>query len=343
MRTNVRSTVVHPIVLRYPSAWCAPRNPHAPAATRRAEELLRRAGVIHDAAGERLFERLDVPDYSGLPFPHAGREELTNVAVFLTLWIFYDDVVEERGESALASVERALRGEAAPAARREPCHRAFLELGRRFRAVMSPVWMERHAARYMEWLRSVGEETKLARRLRETGRSPHAREFLPVRRVSVGALPVLCWVEYVTGVEVPPAVLADDRVRRIELCAAEAIASVNEIAGWWKDRESRWPNLVDCIAAEEGLSMPRAFARAAAKHNACVDEMRRAMDDLLADPALGPFLADWTRAVGQITLGFARWHQRAPRYRTKHDLGDGQEVTMEIALSPSRATAPLAA
>jgi hypothetical protein len=189
----------------------------------------------------------------------------------------------------------------------------------------------------------VADEGRLARSLRQTGRSPPAREFVPVRLVSVGALPVFSWIEYVTGVELPAKVQADERIRRIERCATEAIATVNELAGWSKDRESRWPNLVDAIAAEEGLSPTRAFARAAAKHNARVCEMVGAMAELLCDPELAPVVAGWVGAIGHITLGLARWHERAPRYRTRHEVGDGEEVRIEITLAESEAPARLAA
>ena len=343
MPPSVRTAVVHPIVLRYPDAWSAPPNPHGPAIARRVEGFLRRHGVIADESGQRIFEHLDVAGYAGLPFPHAGREELTTIAAFLTLWIYYDDGVEERGEPAIASMERAVRGDGPGPVETDPCHRAFWDLGRRFRAAMSPAWVDRHAARYIEWLRAVSDEARLARSLRATGRSPLARDFLPVRLVSVGALPVFSWVEYVTGVELGQGLISDERIRLVERCATEVIATVNELAGWAKDRKAQWPNLVDAIAAEERLSTARAFARAAAKHNARVDEMARAMEDLLSDPAVSPAVADWTRAIGHITLGLARWHQRAPRYRTRHDVGDGQEVSIVLDLVPGEAAGRLAA
>jgi Terpene synthase family 2, C-terminal metal binding len=333
MSIDIRPSVSHSIVLRYPTAWGAPRNPHASAVARRVESFLRRNGVLAGPDGQRLFERLDVAGYAGWPFPCAGREELTTIASFLTLWIYYDDVVEERGEQDVMGMERAVRGDSSQGALHDPCHRAFLELGRRFRSAMSPVWVGRHAARTIEWLRSVSDEARLAAALRASGRSPLARDFLPVRLVSVGARPVFCWVEYMTGTELPEVALADERVHLIERCAVEVIASVNELMAWSKDREARWPNLVDAVAEEERLTPARAFACVAAKHNARVDEMAGAMDDLRADRALGPIVADWVRAMGHITLGLARWHEGAPRYRTRQDVGNGQEVNITIELT----------
>lgn len=343
MSIDVRPTVAQSVVLRYPAAWCAPRNPHAPAVSRRVESFLRRTGVLAGADGQRLFERLDVASYSGRPFPYAGREELTTIASFLTLWIFYDDIIEERGEQDIAGLARAVRGDSSQLAFNDPCHRAFLELGRAFRAAMSPAWVERHTARTIEWLRSVGDEARLAAALRRRGRSPLFREFFPVRLVSVGAMPVFCWVEYMTGTELPEDALADERVRLIERCAAELIGTVNDLMAWSKDRDARWPNLVDCLAEEEGIPLDRAFARLAARHNARAHEMAVAMEDLLSDRARGPLLADWARAMGHIVLGLARWHEVAPRYRTRQDIGGGQEVHITIEHAPAEQALGLAA
>lgn len=328
-------------VLRYPSAFYAARNPHAPAVARRVEAFLRRTGVIADNKGQRVFDRLDVAGYAGLPFPFAGREELSALSAFLTLWIFYDDIIEEQGEPHLLEIERAIRGDGSEPT--DPCHRAFWDLGRRFRAEMSHAWMDRHTARFIEWIRAVKDEGRLAQELRRTGRSPLAREFVPVRMVSVGALPVFCWIEYVTGIELPDALLADPRVRTIERCATEVIAAVNELTGWSKDQEARWPNLVDAVAAEERISTGRAFSRVAAKHNARVEEMCEAMNDLVREMALRSRIAEWIRAIGHITLGLARWHERAPRYRTSHDLGGGEEARIEIQLYRSEPQVWLAA
>lgn len=49
-------------------------------------------------------------------------------------------------------MKRAVRGgDSSQIAFNDPCHRAFLELGRLFRSAMSLAWVDRHAARTIEW------------------------------------------------------------------------------------------------------------------------------------------------------------------------------------------------
>lgn len=321
----------HLVSLAFPPSWVAPRHPDAQDVQDQAEVWFRRLGVIHDPVTAARFRGMAVADYGGLPFPLASREGVEAATRFLSLWLLYDELLEGVGERAGPLVTAALRGEGdAPAG--PPCLRGWWELGRTFRARMSPRWLERMARRFADWLGSVDDEAQLAAGTRH-GRPPSLSEYLAVRTINIGVYPTLLLIELATGVEVPPELAARPAFQTIELLAAGLITIANDLFAFSKDAEQRWPNLVTSIAADEGLSLRGAFARAAALHRAWLAELLCAEEALLAEAQDDLGARRWLRGVHHVISGLTRWHQRAARYRSVHDLPDGGPI--QLALWPA--------
>jgi hypothetical protein len=318
------------IALRYPASWFTMVNPAAATIERRTSAWLREMGVLTSVEARSCFESLAVGAYGGWPFPFADVEHLETITRFLTLWIYYDDVIEGAGEGRETQLAAALCGEPNAKLGESPCLRGFWEVARRYRAVMSGGWLARHAGRYLEWVRSVRSEAPIALRYQASRRLPSVEEYLELRRMTIGILPTLTFIEYVTERELPDEVRHNPAFQAIERIAAELVAIPNDLFGYSKDRLSSWVNAVSCAAAEKGGSIPDAMALCAERHNRRVVELRRLEKTLLAQVADRALVEEWLRKLHHVIHGFARWHDVAPRYSRTHTLDDGSQVALVV-------------
>lgn len=317
--------------LTYPASWYAPVNPNAAATEARALAWLEERGVVHDPTTRKTFAKLDVGRYGGSPFPFARDEEAWLVTRFLSMWIFYDDRLEERDDGLGSRLEEALMGQGEERAD-DPLHLAcWRELGRVTADAMSPAWSARHARRFAEWARSVRPENLVATELRARGVMPPSADHLARRSVNIGVYPTLHFLEYQDGYELSDAVRADPDYVALTLAVAELVAIVNDLFGFTKDRDARWVNYVSCIAAERSISLAEAFAVAVADHDARVARIRELGARLVASPHASPEVARWLHGVQVLIAGFTRWHAGAPRYRATHALEEGSVLQLRIA------------
>ena len=162
-------------------------------------------------------------------------------------------------------------------------------------------------------------------------------EHMEVRRFNVGLIPVIDWIEYDLGRELPEAAREHPAMSILIEAACRAVAFGNELYGYTKDRRARFINSVSCAEREDKSSTSQAFARIADLHDQAVAEMDLAGRALLAidsgapDPGARPLLAAWLTRLHLIVAGFAQWHGRAPRYATTHlDESDGAEVVLRL-------------
>jgi hypothetical protein len=317
--------------LAYPAGWYAPVNPNAAATQAKALAWLEERGVVHDEITRKTFAKLDVGRYGGSPFPFARAEEAELVTRFLSMWIFYDDLLEENDDGLENSLEDALMGRGEPR-REDSVHLGcWRELGRITADAMSPAWSARHARRFAEWARSVRPENLVATELRARGVMPPSADHLARRSVNIGVYPTLHFLEYQDGFELPATLLADADYAALTLAVAELVAIVNDLFGFTKDRDARWVNYVSCIAAERGVSLAGAFAIAVADHDERVARIREIEARLLASQHASVELARWLYGVHVMISGFTRWHAGAPRYRARHVMEDGTMLQLRIA------------
>jgi len=195
---------------------------------------------------------------------------------------------------------------------------------------MSEAWLDRHALRFSEWLWSVRDESTAAQVFRRSGVVPTAAAHLARRRLNIGMLPNVDFIEYQHGRELPEAVFQMPEVIAITHAACEMVAIVNDLFGWSKDQSAGWPNLVSSIQHDLGSSLEEAFERAVAMNDARIQTVTELESRALAKVDGDPLVRDWLRALRHVVHGFARWHQMAPRYRSVFDLGGARTLRIDV-------------
>jgi len=247
----------------------------------------------------------------------------------LSLWMFYDDAIEAADDHQAETIHDAIRALPEKFAGGDAYLRCWWELGQEYGRTMSRSWLDRHATRFSHWVASVQDERIAGTAFRALGTYPKTADHLARRRDTIGMTPNLDFLEYQMGWELPNEVLRDPLMQRVERCAAEAVAIMNDLFGFSKDRASRWSNLVSCWMSELDVSAADAFESAAELHNSRVQELARVELELLSKYAHIPELGDWFVGLHYVIYGFTKWHSRAPRYASSHQVRE-QEIRIKI-------------
>ncbi|WP_269856768.1 terpene synthase family protein [Streptomyces sp. RPT161] len=320
--------------IRYPEHWFASVNPLHEVVERDARAWFTRLQVVRGAEEERVFEAMSVGLYGGCPFPLAGWRELRTVTRALSLWIFWDDAIEG---TALPpeSVGKAIRGELKELRHVSPYLRGWWEIGRQFRTTMSEAWLREQENRFGSWVDAVSQEAGLVNAARRTGRQPPVDQYLALKAVIGGALPVTHWVEYAQRQELDAVTRAHPARWDVEMLAASIVGVVNDLVGVTKDFAADWPNVVRSFADERRCRLDEAFGLAARLHDDLVESLQEAERRLLKD-ADSPGTRRWLDGIHHVCAGFACWHVSAPRYRVVHHIGESH---MRIAVEPTTALA----
>ncbi len=300
------------IPLHVPSEWIAPINPAHAAAERIAESWLRSIGLLGEREGFASIAQSisSVPSIAlvapaGLIFPFAPSRALSIAA----RWLGFASL------SVKAPVAPLLLG--------------VTELGRSLREMMSARWLNQHAERIEVWLRSVQSHAAfLACEEERRGAPPSLAEYLAVRGLSVGVMPLLDLLEVMSGRELPPAVSADPLVLRAERLACKIVALQADLVSVSADRAASRPNAVTCEQDREETSIVPAALRLARFH----DEHVVALTDLRAallthhGDVIRPWLDDLSAMIG----GFSRYHLASVSSVNVHAIGrDVIELKLE--------------
>jgi hypothetical protein len=280
----------------------------APAAAHWTRAFLLEAGLLEEESTRAKLAKMDVAGYGGWPFGLADLPTLHTATAFLTLWILHDDLLEGVGEPEPETMVRAVRGEGPRPA--QPFYGAWWDLGSRCRERLGRVAMERHGERFRGWLASLEVEAELVRRQR-CGDPASLAEYMEWRRINVGVLPTLDFIEMDLGRELPAEAWHDPRLPAAERLAAEIVALQNDLYGYAKDRRDLWPNAVCQLEAEAGFAAAEAMARLVRRHNRRVLELEKLGRALARSSDL---LAAWWQRLAAMVAGFAAWHAEAARY-----------------------------
>lgn len=319
------------ITLRYPVQWYTPVSPHAATAEAGTQAWLADLCLLDNEAAVAKFRHLGVARYGGWPLYHADPEALATVTRFLTLWIFYDDMLEGSGEDHEALALAAVRGDPSfDLERAGPYLRAWWETATRYRARMDLAWCERLSARFGDWLRSVREEAEQLQVLRSEGRHPGVAAYVLCRRRSVGVQPTLNLLEYSCGCALPDDLRSHPAMAALERCASELVFLQNDLVSVPKDARDHGVNLVFSIAQERGCSLAAACSEMERMHDAALRGFLCAAEFLRMEFPGCPTLGPWLAAAETMCHGFARWHLSNTRYDRELALGDGSTVRIEV-------------
>ncbi len=319
------------ITLRYPVQWYTPVHPHAATTEAGTQAWLADLRLLDSEAAVLKFRHLGVARYGGWPLYNADPEALATVTRFLTLWIFYDDMLEGHGEAHELLAMAAVRGEPAfDIDAGGPYLRAWWETACRYRRRMDTVWCERLGDRFGDWLRAVREEAEQLRVLRSEGRQPDPLAYMACRRRSIGVLPTLNLLEYACGCALPDELRVHPAMAALERAASELVFIQNDLVSVPKDARDRGVNLVFSVAQARGCSLAEACREMEKMHDTALTGFTNAAGFLRIEfPDCAP-LMQWLEAAETMCHGFARWHLSNTRYDRELTLGDGSSVRIEI-------------
>lgn len=319
------------ITLRYPLQWYTPVHPEAEAAEEGTQAWLNAMRLLDSPTVAAKFRHLGVARYGGWPLYHADAEALATVTRFLTLWIFYDDMLEGVGEAREALAVAAIGGDPAfERAAASPYLQAFWDNAQRYRARMSERWSHRFAERFGGWLRSVREEAEMLATLRETGAHPAVAVYVACRRDSIGVLPTLLLVEYCCGEPLPEELQGHPVLAALERATCDMVLVQNDLVSIAKDARDRGLNLAFCLAQARASDLVTACRELERTHDAALRLFMSASAFLRLEFSECPALHKWLGAVETMCHGFARWHLSNTRYDRALELGDGESIHIEV-------------
>lgn len=282
-----------------------------------------RFGLIDHTTSGRLA-RIGCGSFAAHTYPTAA-EHVVELGANLITWLFlFDDAWGEGGptgdaaamRAAFDAVERLVRAGAAPPAR-TPFTDAMADLGARLAPYVDDGWRRRFAdslARYFDGC-------LLELPFRRARRPPSPSEYRALRRWSIGGFPVFDLIELTLPARLDEArartpALVDLRARAAELCAW-----VNDVGSFDKEHDAGDPlNLVAVLMGDRRLSLPHAFAAAAALYNDDLAAFLAARDRFAA--ASGTSATERAYADGLVTWvhGNYAWTQTSRRYQELAEL-----------------------
>lgn len=319
------------ITLRYPMQWYTPVHPQAATTEECTQAWLSDLRLLDSEAAIAKFRHLGVARYGGWPLYKADAEALATVTRFLTLWIFYDDMLEGEGELREALAVAAVRGQ--PDFDIEasgPYLRAWWETATRYRSRMDTRWCDRLGDRFGDWLRAVREEAEQLRTLRRHGRHPELLAYIGCRRRSIGVYPTLNLLEYACGCALPDDLRSHPGMAALERSASELVFLQNDLVSVPKDARDCGVNLVFSVAQERGCSLAQACHELEKMHDTALHGFVHASEFLRREYSSCEALMIWLEAAETMCHGFARWHLSNTRYDRELALGDGTSVRIEI-------------
>jgi len=319
------------ITLRYPMQWYTPVHPYAATTEAGTQAWLADLRLLDSETAIAKFRHLGVARYGGWPLYNADAEALATVTRFLTLWIFYDDMLEGHGEAHEALAVAAVRGEPDfDVVAGGPYLRAWWETALRYRARMDTAWCERLGERFGDWLGAVREEAEQLRVLRAEGRHPATLAYIHCRRRSIGVLPTLNLLEYACGCALPDELRGHPGMAAIERAASELVFIQNDLVSVPKDARSEGVNLVFSVAQELCCTLAEACHEVEKMHDTALRSFVDAAEFLRAEYRDCAPLIEWLAAAETMCHGFARWHLSNTRYDRELTLGDGTSVRIEV-------------
>jgi len=317
--------------LFYPLSWKPNLNPYASTMIQIMGNWLTELKIIKDQETLKIFEEERADLYGGYPFPSANFRKLTGATKFLVLWVMFDDVAVEScddyWETSNVSIQdyiEALRG-GILSDNKDVFLRAWWEVGQCFAKDMSQKWRDRMANSIARWLRETIRERETYAALKKFGRLPDLRTYLDIRSTSVGVLETFYLIEYAEDFELPDEVHNHPSIKALHELGTKLIILSNDIVSLEKDMLSGWPNTVNIIQQEYGLTLSEALAQTVELHNDCVSSF---IDIESKIPSFGSqidtFVRAYVKGMRFVVRGIAEFQCGAERYQWKRELAPGK-------------------
>jgi hypothetical protein len=323
------------ITLRYPRQWFTPVHPLAEQAEEQTRQWLAGLGLLDSAQAQAKFRHLGVARYGGWPLYNTDPEALVTITRFLTLWIYYDDMLEGLGEGREELAVSAIRGDGdfVPPQGGSAHLKAWWQTALRYRQRMSAAWCAHMGELFKEWLGSVKAEAEQLRLLRTQQRHPNTRGYLECRRASIGVYPTLCLLEYAIGQALPTSMREHPAMRQLMRGAAEMVLVQNDMVSVAKDAKEQLLNLYFCLSQD--LGQAEAICREIERlHDhglkSFLDGKKILLQEFAENSSEGTLLRKWITAAETMCHGFARWHVSNTRYAPRLQLDGTPPIRIHV-------------
>jgi len=282
-------------------------------------------GLLATEEARRRHARAKYADVGARLQPRAVGADL-DLSVDQMSWFFIFDDLFDGPRSApgparelVSSVAKVL--DRAPRQSAEPIVHAFADLWRRSRQGMSPAWQKRAADNWRDYLTGYVEEADNRQRARPLS----IREYLRMRRRTIGVQPVFDLVERVGGFEVPTRALTSELLATMRRLGKNILIVHNDVCSVEKeDATGDVHNLVLILERSRNLSRQEAVAIACALIRQWTTdflgherELPRLCEVLGLDPAgrsaVERYRVDGLRAAIRGTVD---WSELTARYAT---------------------------
>jgi len=298
-------------------------NPHAQKTEREVLDWFAGLGCSEEEL--KRAKKFDIPGYVGIAFPLVSKELTTRLAKYLSLWLLWDDIEVETGQTGwrITAEMAALPQPPLDLSRFE---RGWWDLFHEFSLRRTHRWMQKLCDAMINWVRYAAEEAIAMERFRSFGERISFERQLFLRIVTIGMYPAVQLLEDEYDHELPSELSEHPDVLELLRLASLIVALGNDIFSLGKDLYEQQLNIVTSLMLNEGLSAVAATERAIQMH----DEALRSYDELTAHVAswngpAGPLLR-WLGHVRFASLGFTLWEARSPRYSAFKVVEDGKVI-----------------
>lgn len=275
-----------------------------------------RFGLI-DHRTSPMLARIGCGNCAAHTYPRASAR-VVEIGANLISWLFlFDDAWGEGGPTRDPAVMRILfariEAQILGAPTGESCfERALDDLQTRLSQFVDAGWRERFAesmARYFD-----GCLLELPFRLAR--RSPRLREYRSLRRWSIGCFLVFDLVELTFDAPLDAAMAGKSDLCELRDLAAELCAWVNDIWSYEKEHgDEDLLNLVAVLQHDRKLTLPHAFAAAAALYNDDLQSFRVLRERFVARPTTSAREVAYADGLLAWVNGNHAWTQTSHRYR----------------------------
>ncbi|MFI7004491.1 hypothetical protein [Nocardia sp. NPDC050175] len=213
------------------------------------------------AADAERFEEGRAARVAGYFFPDADLEDLVTLTAMIEAIFMYDDrIAYDRSSSPEDAHALAYRlqlvlqtGQVEPSD--DPDLIALGEILQRIYPRQSEDWRSRFRRHIWNFL--FANAAELENRLE--GHTPGLREYMAIRRETIGVLPALDLAEFAGHYELPDILYDDPDLHELRQCYLDIVAWMNDIYSYQREDAAGEVNLVHVLRAENKTSLAATF------------------------------------------------------------------------------------
>ncbi len=290
----------------------APVSPHAESARSRHLDWVRARGLVRSEAGLIEYESWDLPQAAARTYPYASADDIYMLINWFSIGFLFDDQFNANttgyAERVAAVAQEMITIPFRPPGSRPdvvcPITLAWSEVWAWLSDGMSESWRNRFAASWGRFLAAHAHEVRLS----ANGVALNLKDYLALRRITVGIHHSIDIAERSRRFEVPVQVQAHKLMRAMRDAAADVIAYMNDVHSLEREERRGDPhNLVTVLRHDRGWSRQAAIdeaVRMANEHLELYERLEAQIPEVCDELGLDE---DDRRSVGMGVEGIRNW------------------------------------